>query len=849
MGRLTKIQRRITVLKPGLANTHWLESVPDGERAALAVKRLRIAVRGAVQGVGFRPFVYRLAAELGLTGWVGNTAQGVYIEVEGRPPILETFQIRLEREKPAPAFFQSIEAVLLDPAGYRDFKIRASTIGAKTALVMPDIATCPECRAEVFDPLNRRYRYPFTNCTHCGPRFSIIESLPYDRANTAMKCFVMCAECRAEYENPQDRRFHAQPNACPHCGPQLALWDCAGKELAVREEALRSGVAAIQRGAILALKGLGGFQLLVDARNEEAVGRLRRLKQREEKPFALMFPSLASLQTYCEVSPLEARLLQSAPAPIVLLRKRVPRIAGGGHEPSGSNPTAGGTLSGPSGSAPRILADAVAPGNPCLGAMLPYTPLHHLLLEALECPVVATSGNLSDEPICIDEREALERLGAIADIFLVHNRPIVRQVDDSVVRFMAGRELVLRRARGYAPLPIHVAPDLPPVMALGAHLKNSIAVAVGGDIFVSQHIGDLETPPAFRAFRKVVADFTQLYELRPRMVACDLHPDYLSTQFARQFTADRLGESPPARPRMASVQHHYAHVLACMAENEIEAPVLGVAWDGTGYGLDGTVWGGEFLSVEPHGFTRVAHLRLFGLPGGEKAVQEPRRSALGLLYEVFGEGLFQMEDLAPVRAFSGPERGVLQTMLRQRLQTPLTSSMGRLFDAVAALVSGLQETRFEGQAAMALEFALDGIETEALYPCFIANGKLRADGPHSGGVLSDSGRRKPVLVIDWEPMVMGILEDLRRQSPVGIISAKFHNTLVEAILTVARAVGQPQVALSGGCFQNRYLTERAVRRLTEAGFRPYWHQRVPPNDGGIALGQVMAAARQSQLGS
>jgi len=385
------------------------------------------------------------------------------------------------------------------------------------------------------------------------------------------------------------------------------------------------------------------------------------------------------------------------------------------------------------------------------------------------------------------------------------------------------------------------------VVAVGAHLKNSIAMAVGDDVFVSQHIGDLETPQAYQAFRKVVADFMELYEVRPAMMACDLHPDYLSTQFARQLGSSGPPEPHSSRPRVVSVQHHYAHVLSCLAENELEPPVLGVAWDGTGYGPDGTIWGGEFLSVEPHGFARVAHLRLFGLPGGEKAVQEPRRSALGLLYEIFGDRLFQMEDLAPVRAFSGPERGVLQTMLSQRLQTPLTSSMGRLFDAVAALVSGWQETRFEGQAAMALEFALDGIETEALYPCFITSGKSRADDPHSGRVLAESGSRKPVLVIDWEPIVMGILEDLRRSSPAGIISAKFHNTLVEAILTVARAVGQPHVALSGGCFQNRYLTERAVRRLTEAGFRPYWHQRVPPNDGGIALGQVMAAARQSKL--
>ena len=767
---------------------HMIVQSP-AKTSATQAQRLSVTIRGAVQGVGFRPFVFRLAEELGLTGWVNNSAQGVFIEVEGRRDRLQSFLLRIPREKPPRAFIQSLESSWLDPVGFAKFEIRESdTTGAKTALILPDIATCPECLREIFDPANRRHRYPFTNCTHCGPRFSIIESLPYDRPNTTMKRFAMCEACRAEYEDPRDRRFHAQPNACPVCGPQLELWDRTGRVLAQRDEALQQAAQAVRRGEIAAVKGLGGFHLLVDARNEQAVRRLRELKHREEKPFALMVPSLVTAQALCEVSETEERLLTSPESPIVLLRRR--EDAGG-------------------------VAEAVAPGNPCLGVMLPYTPLHHLLLAELGFPVVATSGNLAEEPICTDERDALQRLGGIADLFLIHDRPIARHVDDSIVRVVMDREMVLRRARGFAPLPVHLAhQSLPPQLAVGAHLKSSIALAVGGDVFISQHIGDLESAPSLEAFRRVVADFERLYAVSPRSVACDMHPDYLSTKFARQLGV-------PVR----EVQHHFAHVVSCMAENELEGPVLGVAWDGTGYGTDGTIWGGEFLLATWHNFQRLAHLRQFRLPGGDSAVREPRRCAAGVLYEVFGDAL-SGPGAAAVKGFTRPELQIVWQMLHKHLNVPVTSSAGRLFDAAAAIAGLRQQTRYEGQAAMELEFAAEAAETDEAYPFAIRDGQSP-------------------WVVDWELMIRAMLGDAAEGEPAGRIAAKFHNALAEMIVAVARRAGREQVVLTGGCFQNRYLTERAAKRLEEENFRAYWHQRVPPNDGGIALGQVVAASKET----
>lgn len=747
-------------------------------------ERAKVIVRGAVQGVGFRPFVYRLATGLHLKGWVSNSSQGVFIEAEGARKALDQFLSRLQHEKPPRAFIQSLEFSWLDAVGYGGFEILSSDCaGEKTTLILPDSATCADCLGEIFDPQDRRHLYPFTNCIHCGPRFSIIEALPYDRSNTSMKTFVMCSECDAEYHDPNNRRFHAQPNACPKCGPHLELWDELGNISAKQHEALLRTAEIIREGKIVAFKGIGGFQLIVDARNEVAVRRLRERKRREEKPFALMYPSLESIRRDCHISELESRLLFSAESPIVLLER---------------------------GSGGSDLALSVAPHSSALGVMLPYTPLHHLLMRELNFPIVATSGNLANEPICTDEHEAFERLHDIADAFLVHDRPIVRHVDDSVARVMLNREMVLRRARGYAPLPVHLKSPATGILAVGAHLKNSVALGIGNDIMISQHIGDLETEQACVAFRKVIADFQRLYDVIPDITACDLHPDYLSSKIAQQSA------------KSFAVQHHYAHVLSCMAENELEAPVLGVAWDGTGYGTDGTIWGGEFLMINETSFERVAHFRQFRLPGGEASIRQPRRCALGVLYDILGDKVFARRDLMPIQHFNGSELTVLKQMLDKPVNAPVTSSVGRLFDAVASLVGLRQRASFEGQAAMELEFAIQrGIED--VYP-FEVMGQGTA-------------------IVDWQPMMLALLAELQGGQAIGVIAAKFHNTLAEVIVSIAQKFGQAAIVLTGGCFQNKYLTERTVCRLQAEGFRPYWHQRVPPNDGGIALGQVMAAMR------
>ncbi|HXT11913.1 MAG TPA: carbamoyltransferase HypF [Candidatus Angelobacter sp.] len=776
-------------------------------------RRARIVISGAVQGVGFRPFVYRLANELRLTGWVSNSAEGVLIEIEGPQSRLDEFISKIETDKPALAMVQDVKQSFLELAPYERFEIRDSEHqGARTALILPDIATCGECLRELFDPQNRRYLYPFTNCTHCGPRFSIIEALPYDRANTSMKQFAMCPECEREYHDPRDRRFHAQPNACPECGPRLELWDATGRRLCSEHEALLHAASAARAGRIVALKGIGGFQLIADGRNEEAIRQLRLLKRREEKPFAVMFPSLDAIQTCCCAGEMEKQLLLSAASPIVLMKKNSGEV--------------------------RAIAHSVAPRNPWLGVMLPYSPLHHLLLRELGFPIVATSGNASDEPICTEELEALARLRGIADVFLVHNRPIVRHVDDSVVRTMGGREMIVRRARGYAPMPVQVSSSSPErggqletrnskpetILAVGAHLKNAVALEFENQVFISQHIGDLETAHAFAAFQKSAADLPHLYGASPQVIAHDLHPEYLSTKFAQQLHSDR----DELRPRIVAVQHHHAHILSCMADNELSGAALGVAWDGTGFGTDGTIWGGEFLHVNETGSERLAHLRQFCLPGGDAAIKQPRRIALGLLYEIFGAEVFHRNDLVTLRHFSLSELRMFERMLSEEINSPVTSSAGRFFDAVAGIVDLRQRVSFEGQAAMELEFAAaPGVEDAYSFELW---------------------KVEPI-VIDWQSAIFGILDDLGRNQPVGIIAAKIHNTLAEIIVSIARIARETNVVLSGGCFQNQYLTERAIRRLRDEGFAPHWHRRIPPNDGGIALGQVMAVLRRPELGS
>jgi hydrogenase maturation protein HypF len=771
------------------------------------VVRLRLAIAGVVQGVGFRPFIYRLAMELGLRGWVRNGGVGVVIEVEGSEEVLRGLRGRIEAGVPTGCHLQSVEGVWLDAVGHDGFEIRASEEDeGGVSWVRPDVATCPECVAEIFEPSNRRYQYPFSNCALCGPRYSIIESLPYDRERTSMRRFSMCAACREEYEDPLDRRFHAQPIACPRCGPRLEFWHGDGRRAFSGVSAMEAAVDAIRAGAIVAVKGLGGFQLVVDARSEEAVTRLRARKHREEKPFALMFPSLGSVGEACEVSETEGCLLTGPEAPIVLLRRR---------QDSGLE-----------------LAEGLAPGNPYLGVMLPYTPLHHLMMRALGFPVVATSGNVSDEPMCVDEAEALEQLGGVADYYLVHDRPVVRRVDDSIVRMVAGREMVLRRARGYAPFPVSVPVlgsgergegamgDNGVVLAVGAQLKSVVGVGVGGNVFLSQHIGDLESASALGTFRQMCEALPRLFGAAPGLVTSDLHPDYLSTKEARQMGLPWRG-----------VQHHYAHVLGCMAENELEGPVLGIAWDGSGWGSDGSVWGGEFLVARPRSFKRFATLRQFPLPGGERAVREPRRAALGVLWELFGEAVFSMREVPVIGGIERLELDALRVALMRGLNAPRTSSMGRLFDAVAALVGMRQRLAFEGQAAMELEWAVPAWSSQEVYEMAYTRTGLGA---------AERADDEPGWRIDWGPMIRGVMNDVKAGVGADVISARFHWSLVELVVGMAERSGLERVVLTGGCFQNRVLLEGAIERLRGAGFRVYWPQRVPANDGGIALGQAVA---------
>lgn len=803
------------------------------------LQRLHIHLQGMLQGVGFRPFVYGLATDLALTGWVKNTEQGVEIEVEGSTLRVAEFLERLDRDKPPFSFIQTFERQSLQPIGETTFEIHLSAPAhsnpapsSKTALILPDLATCPQCLREIRDRHNRRYRYPFTNCTHCGPRFSIIQELPYDRPHTTMRQFQMCPDCEREYRDPRDRRFHAQPNACPRCGPHLELWDRQGMVLgsdrpaasadSTTPDCLTLAANALRAGKILAVKGMGGFHLMVDARNAAAVQTLRDRKQRPDKPLALMYPSLEAIRQDCEVSDREAQWLQSAEAPIVLVRKRL----GACH------------------SAP---CEEIAPQNPNLGVMLPYTPLHHLLLAELGFPLVATSGNLAGEPICTDELEALKRLGAIADLFLVHNRPIARPVDDSIVRVMADEVTVLRRGRGYAPMPIQRLGGSPTqvsshqslILAVGAHLKNTVALAVNGQILGSQHIGDLDSPQAIARCQDAIAQLCGIYAVKLDAIACDAHPDYSSTQIAHIMATT---QSAPVIP----VQHHYAHVLSCIAEQRIhedcclEPPVLGIAWDGTGYGLDGTIWGGEFLYIPREfcnpGFERMAHLGMFRLPGGDRAAREPRRSALGLLYECFGEAALNQTDLPTLQAFTGEALRVLKTMLQRGVNAPQTSSTGRLFDAVASLLGLCQTATYEGQAALRLEAAIASLQTDEHYPYQLI-------------------RTPQTLILDWKPMLAALLRDRQQGVETALISARFHNTLVEGMVAIARqscahlqtAPHRLPVALTGGCFQNRYLLERAIAQLRAAGFPVYWHHQVPPNDGGIAIGQIAAAQRQLSI--
>ncbi len=757
------------------------------------VHRWRITVTGTVQGVGYRPFVYQLAAKLRVGGWVCNTGDGVLIEAEGDEATLAAFADGLAAEAPPLARVTAVSAVPIDPLGESDFRIDLSRgsgrgAGGVQTDVPPDVATCADCLADVSDVANRRYRYPFTNCTNCGPRFTIIRGIPYDRPQTTMAGFALCPDCHAEYDDPGDRRFHAQPNACPVCGPHLIL----DGERPGDGEAVTRAAGLLRDGKVFAIKGLGGYHLACDARSSHAVSTLRDRKGRAGKPFAVMCASIDEARRVCDVGPEAEALLLSPMRPIVLLPLR-----------EGAD-----------------ISPLVAPALREIGVMLPYTPLHHLLLAEAPPTLVMTSGNLSEEPIVHRDDDAHARLGALADHFLEHDRPIHVPCDDSVVRIDSGAPVILRRARGYVPSPIDLGRQMPSILACGGDLKSTFCLTRGTSALLSQHLGDLANVAAIDHYRDMVEHFRAFFRVTPEVIAHDLHPDYHSTRFALSLDG-----------RKVAVQHHHAHIAACMAEHRLDGPVLGVSFDGTGFGADGTIWGGEFLVAEYHDFRRAGFLAPVPLPGGEASIRRPGRLALAYLISTFGqdEAVSLAEELVP--SLSDQEISTVALQVERGLNSPLTSSMGRLFDAVSALVGVCTDVRYEGQAAM--EFEAIAASDGGVYPFAIA----RIDG---------------ALQIDWHPLFAALVSDLRQRVPASTISHRFHATIAGMVASVCTELrgetGLDRVVLSGGVFQNALLTDLTVRRLTSAGFSVYRHSLVPCNDGGLSLGQAVVAAEKERRG-
>jgi hydrogenase maturation protein HypF len=743
------------------------------------LSRRSMIVRGIVQGVGFRPFVHRLATGLALGGFIRNRAGIVQIEVEGPCSVLDEFASKLVAQAPTHASIQDIESVDGPPLGGQGFRIETSVDPSATEAVQvsPDLATCDDCLAELFDPADRRHGYPFISCTQCGPRLTVIKAAPYDRERTAWAAFPMCARCRADYDDAGGRRHQAQGNACAACGPRVCL-----RGVACEDPILQAAVA-LREGRIVAIKGLGGYHLAVDASNDKAVGELRRRKCRDEKPFAIL-ASAGRVATLCHLSPPERDLLQGPQHPIVLLRRR---------------PDAG-------------VAESVAPGNPRLGVMLPYTPLHHLLLRAAgDTPLVMTSGNRSDEPIAFEDTDAFDRLSGIADLFLVHDRPILLRCDDSIAQVTENGVQVIRRSRGYAPgtLPLPMSCRRP-VLALGGQLKSTVAFGWGRRALVSHHLGDLDDHRAYCAFADAIRHCESLFASVPAVLCHDLHPDYASTVYARERS---LRDGLPC----IGVQHHHAHMASCMAENGVNAPVIGVTFDGSGYGTDGAIWGGEFLVGDFRAFRRAAHLRTVPLPGGDRAIREPWRMALSHLLDA-GESTSLMERRRPAA-----DVRIVRSLIEKRLFAPPTSSMGRLFDAVASLAGLRDEAAFEGQAAMELQWAAERAESDGAYPFELSDG-----------------------VIDTRPLIGAVGADIRRGASIPAIARRFHSALVNIIETVCgrlrETTGLRRVVLSGGVFQNGLLSAEAARRLSAHGFEVYTHRLLPPNDGGLALGQLAIAA-------
>lgn len=764
------------------------------EHHSSQITRVQILVRGIVQGVGFRPFVFSLARACALRGQVFNNATGVLIDVEGECATIEQFIDEITANPPTLSMIESVErSDHLDPANYRDFRIVESAAGGdKFVPISADVATCADCLRELFDPQDRRYRYPFINCTNCGPRFTIIEDIPYDRDKTTMRHYEMCAACRAEYENPLDRRFHAEPTACPVCGPQLSLTDSSGLKIDFDEMAGQDVVSQarllLANGRIVAVKGIGGFHLAVDALSPTAVERLRQSKYREDKPFAMMARSVDVIREYCFVSKAEEELLLSARRPIVLLQKR--RQA--------------------------AIPQSVAPRLNMLGFMLPYAPLHHLLLENFDGPLVMTSGNISDEPICYEDGDASRRLSRIADYFLVHDRRIHMRADDSVARVFRDCETVLRRSRGYAPAPIKTSFKFErEILACGAELKNTFCLTRDRYAFISHHIGDLENLETLRSFTQGIEHFKRLFYLEPEVIAYDLHPEYLSTKYALSSMDDLIQTK-------IGVQHHHAHIASCMADNRVEGEVIGVAMDGLGFGVDGRLWGGEFFIADFNDAERIAHLEYIPMPGGAKAIREPWRMAAVYLRQAFGDD-FLKSDLPFVQNMDRKAWTTLRSMARSGINSPETSSMGRLFDAVSSLLGLRNIVNYEGQAAIELEAMADrGVSQSYEF-------EIGADGKS----------------IRAEALVRRAVEDLLGGASPSEVSTKFHLGVAHLIVSIARRARDERhlgrVVLSGGVFQNMFLLEKTCQMLLDDSFEVLTHHRVPTNDGGISLGQAAVA--------
>ncbi len=753
----------------------------------------RIEINGIVQGVGFRPFVYQLAHRFNLKGEVANTSAGVVVNVEGSRDSLALFAKELAENPPPLAHIIQLAIHELSPRGYPDFSITKSQgASAMSTLISPDVSVCDDCLRELFDPDDRRYHYPFINCTNCGPRFTIISDIPYDRPKTSMHRFTMCPQCQAEYDDPLNRRFHAQPNACAVCGPMVSLYDQRCQQVGSNDP-IRDAVRLLKEGRIIAVKGLGGFHLAVDAENDAAVTALRSRKHREEKPFALMSPSLASIRKYASYTSEEKRLLFSIQRPIVLL----PKIE------------------------PNTLSAAVSPRNRYFGVMLPYTPLHHLLLKNEFTALVMTSGNLSEEPIAIDNQEAFQRLSGIAEYFLIHDRDIYLRSDDSIVRRVAGSQRLIRRSRGFVPIPIFLERDLEPVLACGAELKNTVCITKGSQAFLSQHIGDLENKATSEFFEKTIRHMQRILEIEPQVIAYDMHPDYLSSRWAME----------QENVRKIAVQHHHAHVVSAMAENRVTGRVIGLSFDGTGYGPDGHVWGGEVLIADERSFERAAHIAYVAMPGSAFAVKQPWRMAVSHLYAAYGQ---EMERLALpfLDGIDSSRLSLITEMITKKINAPMTSSMGRLFDAVAAIAGLRNEVAFEGQAAMELEMMAD-ISADEAY-----------DFDWNGG--------NPLL-INPAPIIRGAVADLLQRTAPPVISGRFHVTLVRLFSDLCdhlrRERGLKRVVLSGGVFQNAILLQGLMQALERRGFDVYSHTLVPTNDGGISLGQAVVAAASLETAS